>query len=327
MPGAEALWGNLVGLLRPAWKRLLFGQSHLVFEYVFGSGGVNIRLWGPGVIPQHMVEHAVEAAWPSARTAVQEAAPPVPLAGQSFGGQLWIARSERLPIRYKHDTDPVRALVGAAVGMPVWQHAAVQILARPATGRRLAHVIRSGPMGAVRAALDLLTPGPLHARLHPPQHLRQHADDRAARLEEAADARAIRDKAHQFRYAVAIRYVVQAGESTSTDVKAVNTAHAARRNAIRGRAHALASAFALYSGHNRLERHRLFMKGELYHRYERGLENQLGALGPVLNCATLWTTVYLDAAVRRLKAQGYPAREEDMARLSSFVHSHQGVHG
>ncbi len=68
-------------------------------------------------------------------------------------------------------------------------------------------------------------------------------------------------------------------------------------------------------------------KGELYHRYERGLENQLGALGLVLNCATLWTTVYLDAAVRQLKAHGYPVREEDMARLSPFVHSHLGVHG
>ena len=47
-------------------------------------------------------------------------------------------------------------------------------------------------------------------------------------------------------------------------------------------------------------------KGELYHRYERGLENQLGSLGLVLNCVTLWTTVYLDAAVRQLKAQGCP---------------------
>src|SRR5450759_4484930 len=47
-------------------------------------------------------------------------------------------------------------------------------------------------------------------------------------------------------------------------------------------------------------------KGELYHRYERGLENQLSALGLVLNCVVLWTTVYLDAAVRQLKAQGYP---------------------
>ena len=68
-------------------------------------------------------------------------------------------------------------------------------------------------------------------------------------------------------------------------------------------------------------------KGELYHRYERGLENQLGALGLVLNCATLWTTVYLDAAVRQLKAQDYPVREEDTARLSPFVRSHLGVHG
>jgi TnpA family transposase len=68
-------------------------------------------------------------------------------------------------------------------------------------------------------------------------------------------------------------------------------------------------------------------KGELYHRYERGLENQLGALGLVLNCVVLWTTVYLDAAVRQLKAQGYPVREEGMARLSPFVNTHLGVHG
>ena len=68
-------------------------------------------------------------------------------------------------------------------------------------------------------------------------------------------------------------------------------------------------------------------KGELYHRYERGLENQLGALGLVLNCVVLWTTVYLDAAVRQLKAEGYPVCEEDMARLSPFVSRHLGVHG
>jgi TnpA family transposase len=68
-------------------------------------------------------------------------------------------------------------------------------------------------------------------------------------------------------------------------------------------------------------------KGELYHRYERGLENQLGALGLVLNCVVLWTTVYLDAAVRQLRAQGYPVLEEDMARLSPFVSRHLGVHG
>jgi hypothetical protein len=67
-------------------------------------------------------------------------------------------------------------------------------------------------------------------------------------------------------------------------------------------------------------------KGELHHRYER-LENQLGALGLVLNWVVLWTTVYLDGAVRQLRAQGYPVCEEEMARLSPFVSSHLGVHG
>jgi hypothetical protein len=41
----------------------------------------------------------------------------------------------------------------------------------------------------------------------------------------------------------------------------------------------------------------------------------------------LWTTLYLDAAVRQLKTQGYPVREEDIARLSPFVSTHLGVHG
>jgi hypothetical protein len=44
----------------------------------------------------------------------------------------------------------------------------------------------------------------------------------------------------------------------------------------------------------------------------------------VLNCVVLWTTVYLDAAVRQLKG---PVLDEDLARLSPFVSSHFGVHG
>ncbi|GAA4561155.1 type IV secretory system conjugative DNA transfer family protein [Planotetraspora kaengkrachanensis] len=247
LPGAEALWGNLVGLLRPAWKRALFGQPHLAFEYVFGVGGIRIRLWVPGTVPQHLVEHAIEAAWPSARTAIVEAAPPVPLTGQATGGQFTIARNERLPIRDNHDRDPLRALVGAGVGMPTWQHAAVQILARPATGGRLAHGAASGPAALVRAVLDFVTPSPMYSRLHP-GHLSSR--DHAARLEESAEARAIRDKAQRPRYEVAVRYAVQADDGGVRD---------ARRNAVRGRAHAIASAFALFSRHNRLERHRLPM--------------------------------------------------------------------
>ena len=68
-------------------------------------------------------------------------------------------------------------------------------------------------------------------------------------------------------------------------------------------------------------------KGKLFHHYERGLENQLGVLGLVLNAVVLWTTVYLNAALEQLKAQGYPVRDEDAARLSPFVRKHLGVHG
>ncbi|MFI6326505.1 type IV secretory system conjugative DNA transfer family protein [Nonomuraea sp. NPDC050556] len=250
MPGAEALWGNLIGLLRPAWKRLLLGQPHLAFEYVFGVGGIRIRLWIPGAVPQYLVEHAIEAAWPSARTLIHESAPPVPIDGLCKGGQFVLARSERLPIRHDLSTDPLRAINGAAIGMPAWQHASIQILARPATGRRLSGILRGSVLGLVRALLDLLTPGPLHTRVHP-HHLRQHASDRIDRLEESAEARAIRDKAHHSRYEVAIRYAVQADPADSPGLTTV------RRNGIEGRAHAIAAAFALYSGHNRLERRRM----------------------------------------------------------------------
>ncbi|MGB6162367.1 MAG: hypothetical protein WBF75_07320 [Pseudonocardiaceae bacterium] len=66
--GGPALWSHLVGLLRPAWRRLLAGQPHLVWEYVFSHAGVAIRVWVPGVIPPGLVERALEAAWPGAHT-------------------------------------------------------------------------------------------------------------------------------------------------------------------------------------------------------------------------------------------------------------------
>ena len=100
---------------------------------------------------------------------------------------------------------------------------------------------------------------------------------------------------------------IDTDESYRRDIKAI-------RNLQEGR-HALARKIC----HGR--------KGELYHRYQRGLEDQLGALGLVLNCVVLWTTVYLDAAVRQLRAHGYPVLEEDLARLSPFVNTNLGVHG
>ncbi|GLW98661.1 Tn3 family transposase [Microtetraspora sp. NBRC 16547] len=68
-------------------------------------------------------------------------------------------------------------------------------------------------------------------------------------------------------------------------------------------------------------------KGEIYQRYYKGMEDQLGALGLVLNCVTLWNTFYMDRALDQLKAEGYSLVEEDVARLSPFVRQHINVIG
>jgi len=61
-------------------------------------------------------------------------------------------------------------------------------------------------------------------------------------------------------------------------------------------------------------------RGELRQRYREGQEDQLSALGLVVNVIVLWNTIYLDAALAQLREEGYPVREEDVARLSPFVH-------
>ena len=68
-------------------------------------------------------------------------------------------------------------------------------------------------------------------------------------------------------------------------------------------------------------------KGELYERYHKGMEDQLGALGLVLNCIVLWNTRYMNAALDQLRAQGRTVLDADIARLSPFVRHHLNVLG
>ncbi|MEV0234173.1 transposase [Nonomuraea sp. NPDC050786] len=68
-------------------------------------------------------------------------------------------------------------------------------------------------------------------------------------------------------------------------------------------------------------------KGEVYQRYYKGMEDQLGALGLMLNCVTLWNTFYVDKALGRLREAGYPLAEEEVARLSPFGRRHINVIG
>jgi hypothetical protein len=68
-------------------------------------------------------------------------------------------------------------------------------------------------------------------------------------------------------------------------------------------------------------------KGELYERYHKGMEDQLGALGLVLNCIVLWNTRYMNAALDQLGSQGRRVRDEDITRLSPLLRHHLNVHG
>lgn len=57
------------------------------------------------------------------------------------------------------------------------------------------------------------------------------------------------------------------------------------------------------------------------------MEDQIGALGLVLNAPVLFNTRYMDAAVNQLRADGFDVRDEDVARLSPFVRHHINMHG
>ena len=261
--GAAAIWANLVGLLRPAWRRHLTGQPHLAWEYLFDREAIRIRLWVPGHVPPGMVERAVEAAWPGARTRTTPASPPLPTEvpdgqhPQVAGGELRLARSEALPIRTDFPTDPLGALLGAPAGLGAGEQAAVQILARPVTGhrvrkaRRAARRLRTGHSARpVSRLLDLLTPGPgstarTRSSSPPP--------DRQTALTVSAEDRAIVAKQRGAQFETRIRYAI----TCATPVTAGAEERSRAQDRLRGRAHAIASAFATFTEHNYYRRTRL----------------------------------------------------------------------
>ncbi len=50
-------------------------------------------------------------------------------------------------------------------------------------------------------------------------------------------------------------------------------------------------------------------------------------LGLVVNIVVLWNTIYMDAALEQLRAEGYEVRLEDVAHLSPFGYTHVNMPG
>jgi hypothetical protein len=63
-------------------------------------------------------------------------------------------------------------------------------------------------------------------------------------------------------------------------------------------------------------------RGELRQAYRPGQEDQLGALGLVVNTVIHWNAVYTAEVLSAMARAGRPADPVDVARLSPLVHGH-----
>ncbi|MFI7208049.1 type IV secretory system conjugative DNA transfer family protein [Micromonospora aurantiaca (nom. illeg.)] len=249
--GAAALWANLAGILTPSRRRrLLHGTPHVAWQYAWTGRQLLISLWVPGTVPDGAVEAAVRAAWPGAATTTSEPAPdPIPSdTAAAVGGHLLPVAAEWLPFNADHDADPLRALMAAGAQLHDGEYTCVQILARPATprragrARRAAGRLRQGKTTSVNLAgpltelIDIFLPGP--SRGHTGAAPASRRDPTVER-----DVRAILDKTSHQLWETGIRYAV-----ASRPLRDGTRPH----HRLRGIADAVASAFAVYAGRNRL---------------------------------------------------------------------------
>jgi TnpA family transposase len=63
-------------------------------------------------------------------------------------------------------------------------------------------------------------------------------------------------------------------------------------------------------------------RGEIKKTYRQGQEEQLGALGLVLNIIVLWNATYIQAAISQLKREGGEPDTVDVARISPLAFKH-----
>lgn len=241
LAGAEDLWRQMLGTLRPLWKRLLFGQPHLVWEYSMSVHGLRIRVWVPGPLPPGMVERATSSAWPGASATTRRVTSP-PTDVHVHAGGVRLARPDHYPLKDRFEEDPLRALIGAAGDLSKDEEVLVQVAVRPITGRRLRRANRA----AASLRYDYTPRGNVFDALTPGQH--RAANPLALRPEAGREIQAILNKSTQPRLETQVRYLIASpGRS--------GEAHQRRR----GRAHAVAAAWAVFSGHNYYQRRRVWV--------------------------------------------------------------------
>ncbi|MFG2019242.1 type IV secretory system conjugative DNA transfer family protein [Actinomadura geliboluensis] len=256
---AEAWWKHQAGQLSPFWKRQVYGQPHLAFEYVADENGTRFQVWVPGTIASGVIEKSVQAAWPGSTITTRPAAPPIPLHAEAAGGRLVLSNIEHMPLDHDHDADPLRPLLGAMAGLRKGDYAAVQILARPCTGRRIrranrtaAH-LRGGRSKTLQGAFfDFITPGAPHSHGRPsPSEIAQLYPERARQVKDLL-AKAEKPRFEvQIRYAAATTHRVRLHRAPGADARIAElNAQRNVRGKLRSRAREIYATFALYSSGN-----------------------------------------------------------------------------
>jgi Type IV secretion-system coupling protein DNA-binding domain/TraM recognition site of TraD and TraG len=229
--GAALLWSTLHDLLRPRVRRLMLGQPHLAWEIAASRAGTVLRLWVPRSVAPGLVERALTAAWPGASMLCTDA-PPEPRAHARASTELVLSGPDCFPLGGEDGPDPLSLVLGQLAGLDTGEHALVQILARPATGRHqqrlLAVARRMRAQSPARRLLRVADPsgvGPATGPVDPTV---------------SPDVRAVLQKASRRLYHCQIRITVTAPD----------------RKVARGRIHAVAGAFAAYEGRVGLRRRR-----------------------------------------------------------------------
>lgn len=233
---ARLLWAALHDLLRPRFARLLGGQPQIAWEVHASEAGTTFGIWTPGTVPPGLIERAITAAWPGATLTVEQPPPELPLthARARTSTELALAGPEWFGLSGQDGADPLALLFGQLAGLQADEHAIVQLVARPATGRErsklrtAARRLRTGvPMTRTGRLLDLLLPGPPTRTCNDPMI--------------APDVRDVLEKASGPLFQFVIRTAVAAPD----------------RGTARGRIHAINGAFAAFEGRARLRRHRV----------------------------------------------------------------------
>jgi hypothetical protein len=68
-------------------------------------------------------------------------------------------------------------------------------------------------------------------------------------------------------------------------------------------------------------------RGDLFQAYKSGQEDQLGALGLVVNAIALFNTRYMDRAVNYVRDHGRTLDDRELGYLSPLVREHIERHG